>query len=170
MPTIVDCCSDPPSRISRPTTFVSPGKKSRAHASDTITTKEQALARAMAAKSQQAYVELSRLALALKPEARSATFEVTPAWRDSLYARFVRVGVAVDRAIFDAARPLVDRMIETRVASAAFGDSLAFRRTIPDDAQLVRALGLLKGVTTQRELVARASATPGAGEGTRHSD
>jgi hypothetical protein len=42
------------------------------------------------------------------------------------------------------------------VASIAFGDSLAFRRNIDDDRQLLTALDYLKKGRTQRELLALA--------------
>ena len=60
----------------------------------------------------------------------------TPTWRDSVYARLTRAGVQIDRPEFDAAHELIDRDLERRVASMAFGDSAAFRRTVSYDTQL----------------------------------
>ena len=68
-----------------------------------------------------------------------------------------KAGVAVSRPTFDAAHELIDRDLERRVASMAFGDSAAFRRTIPYDTQLKRAMELLHSAASQRELLAAAT-------------
>ena len=76
----------------------------------------------------------------------------TPAWRDALYARLAQDSVRVPRAQFDAMSALVDRWIGGQVARVAFGDSAAFRRSAPQDAQLQRALDLLAKARTQDQL------------------
>ena len=68
------------------------------------------------------------------------------------------MGAPVTRAQFDAARPLVDRLLEQQLATLAFGDSSAFRRTAHSDAQLQRAVGLLRNATTQPALYVAAGA------------
>ena len=83
-------------------------------------------------------------------------FEVAPAWRDSFYVRLQREGVAVERARFDSASSLVSRLIERQAATVAFGDSASFRRGSRDDAQLGRAVELLKDARNQSELFALA--------------
>jgi hypothetical protein len=62
----------------------------------------------------------------------------------------------VDRALYDRAEPLINRMLEEQVSSLAFGDSTAFRRRIHDDRQLLVALDYLKKGPTQRALLAMA--------------
>jgi hypothetical protein len=56
----------------------------------------------------------------------------------------------------------VNRWIETRLASLAFGDSTVFRRTMDDDRQLLTALDYLKKGRSQRELLALAAKEPTA--------
>jgi carboxyl-terminal processing protease len=127
--------------------------------SDTITTAEQDFLRAVAPKSQQTSIAISQLALRLTKEntALRSDFQVAPFMRDSLFARLVSSEVPVTRALFDAAAPLIDRLLTARMASLAFGDSTAFRRTLDDDSQLRRALAALKGVRSQSDLLARAA-------------
>jgi carboxyl-terminal processing protease len=122
---------------------------------DTITTAESDFLRAAAPKSQQTNIAIGDLALSLKQSAR-ADFRASQATRDSLYARLQRSQVPVTRAQFDAARPLLDRMVESRVSAMAFGDSAAFRRSLAWDSQLRRAIGVLSGATNQRDLLAKA--------------
>ena len=85
-------------------------------------------------------------------------FTVTPAWREEVYRRLDRDGVHVDRRTWDQGSSVVDRMLEGRIASLAFGDSASFRRGIPRDTQLQSALGLLRGAHSQAEALAHAAA------------
>ncbi|HET6679639.1 MAG TPA: S41 family peptidase [Gemmatimonadaceae bacterium] len=126
-------------------------------ASDTITTAEQNFLRAVGPQSQQTSIAISQLALkftkgnaGLRPD-----FQVAPFMRDSVFARLLAAEVPVTRAQFDSAAPLINRLLTTRMASMAFGDSTAFRRTLGDDSQLLRALAALKGARSQPELLAR---------------
>ena len=123
---------------------------------DTITDAQQTFLKALAPKSQESYLVLYRTALEQKGSVQP-TFTVQPAWRDSVYARLTRAGVQISRPAYDAARELVDRDLERRVAAMAFGDSSAFRRTISYDTQLKRAVELLRSAGTQRELLAAAT-------------
>ena len=123
---------------------------------DTITDAQQTFLKALGPKSQESYLVLYRTALEQKAVVKP-TFTVQPAWRDSVYARLTKAGVAVSRPTFDAAHELIDRDLERRVASMAFGDSAAFRRTIPYDTQLKRAMELLHSAASQRELLAAAT-------------
>jgi len=123
---------------------------------DTITDAEQTFLKSLGPKSQESYLVLYRTALEQKGSVQP-TFTVQQGWRDSVYARLTRAGVQVSRPAFDAARELVDRDLERRIAAMAFGDSSAFRRTISYDTQLKRAVELLRSAGTQRELLAAAS-------------
>jgi carboxyl-terminal processing protease len=124
--------------------------------SDTVTDAEQTFLKALAPKSQESYLVLYRTALDQKGSVAS-NFTVAQAWRDSVYARLTAVGVQVGRAEFDAARGLVDRDLERRVAAMTFGDSAAFRRTAVYDTQLRRAVELLRASASTRELLAAAA-------------
>ena len=125
---------------------------------DTITDVQQSFLRALAPKSQESYLVLYRTALEQK-RAVTPTFSVQQTWRDSVYARLTNAGVQMTRGEFDAAHELIDRDLERRIASMAFGDSAAFRRTIAYDTQLKRAVDLLRNAGTQRELLAAATQT-----------
>jgi hypothetical protein len=116
---------------------------------------EQRFLEALAPASQKAYRTLYDLAIEMRPSLK-ADFQVTPAWRDSFYVRLTREGVAVERARFDSASSLVTRLIERQAATVAFGDSASFRRGAVSDAQLARAIELLKDARNQTELFALA--------------
>ncbi|HYJ80173.1 MAG TPA: S41 family peptidase, partial [Longimicrobiaceae bacterium] len=129
---------------------------------DTLSRAEQELFRALGTRADATNEVFSELTLEL---ARTAArdFAATPALRDELFARLRREGVAVERRQFDAGAPALDRMLEGRVSSLAFGDSLSFRRGAPRDRQLQAALGLLRGSRSQAETLSRAAAAVPAG-------
>jgi carboxyl-terminal processing protease len=120
---------------------------------DTMDAAEREFSRVIGAKGPQVYVAVYDQALAVK-DAAAPDFTVTPAWRDALFARLEEAEVPVTRAQFDAARPLIDRLLEQRVAALAFGDSAAFRRMAPEDAHIRAALDLLQQGRTQQDLFA----------------
>jgi carboxyl-terminal processing protease len=124
---------------------------------DTITAAEQPFAKAIGPMFSVVNSVVSDYALSLKGTVRP-DFTVQPAWRDTLYQRLTKAGVTVDRQQYDAASRLVDQMLAQKLATIAFGDSTAFRRSIPDDAQLDRAIELLKKGQTQKDLFALAQA------------
>jgi carboxyl-terminal processing protease len=129
---------------------------------DTMDLVEQQFMRAVGGDAQAMYVAVYDQALSVKDRVAS-DFNITPAWRDELFTRLQAAEVSVSRAQFDAARTLVDRMLEQRVASLAFGDSAAFRRFVPLDAQLQEAMVLLRQGATQREIFAAADRRNAAG-------
>lgn len=120
---------------------------------DTFTTAEQAFRRATAAKSQDIYVTLYDYAYELKSKV-SPDFKVLPEWRNELYRRLTAKGVEIDRSLYEGASRYIDRELELRVARLAFGDSTARRRALDDDAQLRKALELLRRGQTQADLFA----------------
>jgi len=69
-----------------------------------------------------------------------------------LASRLQAAKITVDRAQYDSAAPLINRWIGNQVAELAFGDSTEFRRQIPDDKQLQRAIDLLSKGGTQKDL------------------
>ena len=91
---------------------------------------------------------------------RSADFAVTPAMREALWARMTARGIVLDRAVFDAAAPLVDRQLAYEVTRYSFGPEAEFRRRAQDDAAIQLALRLATGATTQQALFQRADALP----------
>jgi len=124
---------------------------------DTLAANERALLRALSSKATATNQVLSQFTLELKGTVRP-DFTVTPAWREEVYRRLDRDGVHVDRRTWDQGSSVVDRMLEGRIASLAFGDSASFRRGIPRDTQLQSALGLLRGAHSQAEALAHAAA------------
>jgi carboxyl-terminal processing protease len=129
-------------------------------AADTLSTGDRALIAAVQPASQAAYLATYDVALGLRGSVAPG-FVVEPAWRDTLYERWRAAKVPVDRAQFDAARTLVDRMLGDRIAELAMPDSTAFRRRVSDDRQLTRALELLRHARTQSDLLALAIAQRG---------
>jgi carboxyl-terminal processing protease len=123
---------------------------------DTITTAEQTFVKALGPKSQEAYIALYRLAIDLRSSARP-DFTVQPSWRDQFFTSLVRAGVKIERPEYDRAQGLVDRMLESRVATLVAGDSSAFRRLAPHDSQLRKAVSLLQASRSQGELLALAA-------------
>jgi carboxyl-terminal processing protease len=128
--------------------------------SDTMTSAETVLARAMAPRSQDAYLALYDLALALRSQV-GPDFQVKQEWRDDFFRRMEARGVTLDRAQYEAGRPYIDRLLGNKIATLAFGDSTAKRRAVVDDAQLRRALDLIHQGKTQKELLALAATNRG---------
>jgi len=126
---------------------------------DTASTPEQAFARSIAPKSGAVRGALYDQALSLKGTVERG-FTVKPEWREDFYHRLQTAGVPVDRGMFDAATPLINRWIGDQVTRLAFGDSAVFRRNVPDDPQLVKAIEMLKKGQTQKDLFAMAQASP----------
>jgi len=118
---------------------------------DTISTQEQQFFKAIAPKYPAVRGVLYSYALQLKGTV-SPNFTVKPEWRDELYRRLQAAKITVDRAQYDSAAPLINRWIGNQVAELAFGDSTEFRRQIPDDKQLQRAIDLLSKGGTQKDL------------------
>jgi carboxyl-terminal processing protease len=127
---------------------------------DTFTTSEQQLIRALAPKRAEYYVALYDYGVQMKTQLKP-DFQVAPAWREELYSRLKKRGVEIDRAVWDAGQRYLDRDIENRFARAAFGDSTARRRALPDDPPLQRAIAILKSGPSTKELIALAARPAG---------
>jgi carboxyl-terminal processing protease len=110
----------------------------------------------IAPKSQDAYLALYDLAMALKSQVRP-DFVVRPEWRVDFYNRLQSRGVTLDRAQYDAGSAYIDRLIGNKLATMAFGDSTAKKRSVVDDAQLARALDLINRGQTQKDLLEMAA-------------
>jgi carboxyl-terminal processing protease len=130
-------------------------------ASDTLAGAERELMRLLAARGGAVNQALQEMALDLFRGVDPA-FRATPEWRDDLHRRLDARGVRVERDAYDAGAPLVDRLLETRVADFAFGDSASFRRGIERDAQLQAALEVLRDARDQPEVLRRAASHPRA--------
>jgi carboxyl-terminal processing protease len=126
---------------------------------DTLTSVEQRFDRLLAAKSQEAYLALYDYAFEMR-NAVKPDFTVTQEMRDEFFQRLVKRGLTLERKDFDAAQPYVNRMLDSRISTLAFGDSTAKRRFVKEDAQLRKALELLRRGSTTKDLLAMAATTP----------
>jgi carboxyl-terminal processing protease len=121
-----------------------------------LTREGRALQTALGTKVPQFRDVMVAYALSLKGSRAVTTrdFEVTPAMRDELYRRLGARGIVVDRAVYDAAAPLVNRLLGAAVAHYVFGAGAEFERALRDDPALAKALSLLRGVSTPTDLLA----------------
>lgn len=124
---------------------------------DTLTTAEQTLARALAPKGPEIFTMINDLAIEQKGKVRP-DFAYDAALTEQLWQRLQKAGVKVDRAQWDAGRSWLDEQLEERIAKVAFGDTTVVRHALKDDAQLQRAIELVKKGSTQKELFALALA------------
>lgn len=96
----------------------------------------------------------------------SPQFDVTPGMREELWQQMTRRGITMDRAVYDSASALVDRLLGYEIARFVFGGDAEFERAARHDPGIGAAVDLAAGVRTQRELLERAArhpkATPGA--------
>ena len=120
---------------------------------DTLTTAEQTLAKALAAKSQDVYVVLYDYALELSKKV-PRNFQITQPEIDEFYNRIKAKGVDVDKQQWDAGRRYIARTLDQRVARFAFGDAEAKRRDLQYDAPLRKAIDALEHGQTQKDLFA----------------
>jgi carboxyl-terminal processing protease len=128
---------------------------------DTLTTAEQALARALAPKSQEVYVALYGFALDLSHHLARG-FKYQPAWRTAFIKRLAAKGVQIEPKLYADAPRYLDRLIEDRVSRFVEGDSTAKRRELSYDAPLERALQLMEKAGSQQALFRVADALPPA--------
>ncbi len=129
---------------------------------DTLAGGERALVQALSARAAVVNEALTELALVWGRTARPG-FAVSPEWREALFARLAARGMPVDRAVWTAGLPLIDRLIADRVTSLALGEEASFLLTVPRDAQLQAALRVLRGARTQRDALARVPSAVGGG-------
>ena len=126
---------------------------------DTISSKEQTLARALAPQAQKYLTTLYAFADEQKGKVKS-DFTVNPEWKEELYRRLVADTVKIDKAVYDAGASYVERDLELRVARVAFGDTATRRHSLKDDSQLRRAMDLIRKGMTQKEIFAAAALEP----------
>ncbi|MDQ3698737.1 MAG: S41 family peptidase [Gemmatimonadota bacterium] len=124
---------------------------------DTIPTAQQELYRALSPKI--GIVRAIEYDMSVERKGKvTPEVRATPEWREEFFSRLTQAGVNVDRRLFDSGAPLIDRWLTNQVLRQSFGDSAAFRRRVPEDPQLQRALALLQRGQTQKDLFALAQA------------
>jgi len=102
---------------------------------------------------------LTDYALSIKG-ARTVTdreFVVSAEMREELWRRMAARGVAMDRAVFDAAAPLVDRLLTYEIARFVFGPDAEFARRARHDETVQTAVQLASGARSQAEVLTRAA-------------
>ncbi|HET9682526.1 MAG TPA: S41 family peptidase [Gemmatimonadaceae bacterium] len=119
---------------------------------------DRALQTALGSKVPQFRDVLAEYATSIRGTISAPDFVVTPAMRDALYQRLAAKGITIDRSTYDAASPLIDRVLGAQVAQAALGARGAFERSLRSDSTLAKARSLLAGVATPAELFGRAAA------------
>jgi carboxyl-terminal processing protease len=125
---------------------------------DTVQSPEElALAGALGKRVPEFRDALTAFALALKASDPPASpgFTVDAAMRDGLWRVMQARGLTFDRAIYDAAAPIVNRLIAREVTRFTFGAAAEARRSIADDEAVQTAERLLAGATSQREVLDR---------------
>jgi carboxyl-terminal processing protease len=127
---------------------------------DTISSKEQALARAIAPQFGKFLSHVGVIAQELKGKVPQQ-FTTSPAWREDLYRRLAADSVRIDKAVWDAGAPWVDRYLDNRIARVSFGEGAAKLHELNDDNQLLKAMAILRNAATQKDVFA-AAATMGS--------
>lgn len=87
-------------------------------------------------------------------------FQITQPMRDELYKRLQARGVDIRRALYDSAAPIISRALAQQAARYVFGREAEYVRQLHQDPTATRAVGLLHGVHSQKELLARVPAAP----------
>ena len=115
----------------------------------------QSLARAMG-KNAVAYRDaLAKQAQMQKPRMSGPGDPVTPAILDALYSDLVGRGVAPPRSVFDSAAPWISRSLGYEMTRVAFGAEADFMRRVQDDSALQRAMELLQGARSPRDVFSK---------------
>lgn len=115
-----------------------------------------ALTRAMLTSLPELRNAIAEQALVIKRSGKftSATAPITPDMLDALYANLVRRKVAPERSLFDGASEWIGRSLGYEATRVTFGADAEFLRRAADDVALQRAVVLLQGARSPREVFA----------------
>jgi carboxyl-terminal processing protease len=129
-----------------------------------ITPEEAALQSAIGRKIPEFSSALHDYALSLKTTGgvTSPTFAITPAMREDVWGRLRQRGIDIDRRVYDAAAPVVDRLLAYEIERYVFGQAAEASRRVSEDPVVRTAVQLLDGVSTRDELLKRAGARQSA--------
>ncbi len=116
--------------------------------SDTITTAEQRVRRALSPYAAQYFAALTAVAEEHRT-GLAADFTVPSSWRESVVARLARDSVRLEPALVRDGAAEIDRALEERAARLVFGDSTVLRHQLRYDTQLNTAQSLLRGKASQ---------------------
>ncbi|HKO15374.1 MAG TPA: S41 family peptidase [Gemmatimonadaceae bacterium] len=123
---------------------------------DTLSTGEQQFLRSIAARASTVQSVLQTYALELKGSVHPG-YTPSATWGDEVLRRLAAAGVSIEPRFATAARALLAREIDHRVARLALGDAAARRRELMEDRPLSRAVELLRHAGSQRDLFAAAT-------------
>jgi carboxyl-terminal processing protease len=85
----------------------------------------------------------------------SPDFTVTPAMREDFWAVLQTRRVGLDRQAFDANAEFVTRLMTSEIARIVFGPFVEARRSAERDLVVRQAVGMVAGVRSREELLAR---------------
>jgi carboxyl-terminal processing protease len=122
-----------------------------------ISAPDSVLATILNAKLSQFRDALTDYALSLKSSkaVTSPDFVVTPAMRAELLRRMESRGIKIDAATYNAGSDLIDRQLASEISRYVFGDAVEYSRRLRGDATVNKALELISGVTSQKDLLRR---------------
>jgi carboxyl-terminal processing protease len=133
---------------------------------DSLTAREQEFAEALGRGS----FSLNQLAVRFAAEWNAdhpglrPDFEVSSEMRDEFYRLLLSEDVELDPGLYSDVQPLVDRFLAAQLANSAFGESERLRRAQAGNAQVARAVELLRGASTTADLFSAAGTNlPGTG-------
>ena len=104
---------------------------------------------------------LADYALGLKARhaVTSPRFTVTPTMRADFYEQLRRRNVSLPRPVYDAAAPLIDRLLGDQIARYVFGPAAEFERSTQYDRTIAAASGLLYRARTPQALLRAVSSS-----------
>lgn len=125
---------------------------------DTLTSAEREFVRVLGDKVPAYRDVLTSYALEMKEAGtlKSATFEVTPDMRRQVQTRLRARGVVMSDDVFQGASDLVGEQLGYEIARYVFGRSAEFQRQAGDDAQMQKALELLRNADSPADLLSLA--------------
>lgn len=125
---------------------------------DTLTSSEREFVRVLGDKVPAYRDVLTTYALELKEAGtlKSAGFDVTPEMRRQVQARLRTRGVDLSDDVFQGASDLVAEQLGYEIARYVFGRSAEFQRQAEDDAQMQKALELLRNADSPDDLLSLA--------------
>ena len=132
---------------------------------DSLSTGEQAFARALGSRIPEYRAALSSFALDIKGRngVTNPDFPITAAMRRGLIAQMRERGIDLPDSIFAGATELLDEQLGDEITRYVFGRPAEIRRQVARDAQVRAATTVLGRARTPAELFALAERDPGRG-------
>jgi hypothetical protein len=123
--------------------------------SDTLTSGEQAFARALGSKVPEFRAALTSYALEVKGRngVPGPDFEVSPSMRRGFIAMMRERGIALPDSTFAGAGALLDEQLGDEITRYVFGRDAEIQRQVARDQQVRAALGFLGRAQTPAELL-----------------